>query len=147
MRVHTVRIETVLGGLVLLLACAAGSLAQTPADGAALPREATALEGLPQVQVETTQDSVTRTELQPNEAAKRPLAIQIRNGQFFWASRGDRPLTQTAWGEFTYLSSSTEPGQYVRIRRVKDRFTYVEHVDTERGSMTYWGELRIVLGK
>jgi hypothetical protein len=46
--------------------------------------------------------------------------------------------------EFTYLSS--DPGQYVRIARVNDRITYVEHVDTALGSITWWGELKIVLG-
>jgi hypothetical protein len=35
----------------------------------------------------------------------------------------------------------------VRIRQLRDKLTYVEHVDTDTGSVTYWGELRIVLGK
>ena len=52
----------------------------------------------------------------------------------------------TSSGEFTYLSSN-EPSRYVRVRRLNDRLTYIEHVDTALGSVTYWGELRIVIGK
>ena len=45
-----------------------------------------------------------------------------------------------------YLSS-TEPGRYVRIRRLNDRLAYVEHLDTTLGTVTYWGELRVVVGQ
>lgn len=60
-------------------------------------------------------------------------------------SAGDeRPLLVTASGEFVYLSSR-EPGKYVRVRRLDDRFTYLEHVDMPFGSVTFWGELRVDL--
>jgi len=52
----------------------------------------------------------------------------------------------TSSGEFTYLSSGESCG-YVRIRRLDDRLTYMEHVYTDLGSVRYWGELRIVSGK
>jgi len=35
----------------------------------------------------------------------------------------------------------------VRFRRLGERLSYVEHVDLDLGSVTYWGELRIVLDK
>jgi hypothetical protein len=78
--------------------------------------------------------------------AEHRLTIKAENGRYFWASRGNLPLTLSSSGEFTYLASS-EPGKYVRFRRVNDRITYVEHVDMAHGSVTYWGELRIVLGR
>ena len=74
------------------------------------------------------------------------MSIRIEDGGFYWSSRDNRRLALTSSGEFTYLSSS-EPGRYVRIRRLNDRLTYMEHVDTDLGSVTYWGELRIVFGK
>ena len=136
-----------IGPLVLLATLGSGIQAQdTPTGRVALPREATALEGLPQIRIDTAPDSATRRELDPAEAARSRLTIRIADGQFYWSSRGNRPLAQSTSGEFTYLSSA-EPGKYVRIRRVNDKLTYVEHVDTEFGSVTYWGELRVVLGK
>ena len=132
---------------MLLAALGWGVQAQeTTKGGIELPQEATALEGLPQIRIDTTRDSATRRELDPAEAAKNRLSVRIADGRFFWSSRGHRPLALTTSGEFTYLSSS-EPGRYVRIRRIHDRLTYLEHVDTEFGSVTYWGELRIVIGQ
>jgi hypothetical protein len=71
--------------------------------------------------------------------------IRIVDGQYYWASRDNRPLRLQSSGEFTYLSS--EPGQYIRFTRMNDRISYVEHVDLAHGSVTWWGELRIVVGK
>jgi hypothetical protein len=128
--------------VVLLLAETAGGQ-----DRPALvfPPGTTALEGTPTLRVDTTRDSTTRRQLDAAEAAGSRLRIQIRDGAFIWSSRDDRRLTASASGAFTYLSSN-EPGRYVRIQRLNDRLTYIEHVDTELGSVTYWGELRIVGG-
>ena len=136
-----------IGPVALLATLGSGIQAQdSPKGSIGLPQEATALEGLPRIRVDTTPDSATRRELDPAEAARSRLAIRIADGRFYWSSRDDRPLARSTAGEFVYLST-TEPGKYVRIRRVNDRLTYVEHVDTEFGSVTYWGELRVVLGK
>jgi hypothetical protein len=45
---------------------------------------------------------------------------------------------------YTHLSS-TEPGTYVRFTERGNRLLYVEHLDMPFGSVTFWGELRIVL--
>lgn len=129
--------------LLLTLACSASAQGARPI---VFPPNATALEGLPTVRVETTPEATTRRQLGSEEAAASRLSIQIKDGGFYWSSRDDRRLTLTAAGEFTYLSS-TEPGRYVRIRRLNDRLTYVEHLDTTLGSVTYWGELRVVVGQ
>jgi hypothetical protein len=115
-------------------------------DNLGLPHDATALEGLPRVRIDVTQNATTRRDLDPAEAAKNQLTIRIADGRFYWTSRGNRPLASTRSGEFTYLSTA-EPGRYVRIRRLNDKFTYVEYVDSDFGSVTYWGELRVVIGK
>lgn len=131
----------------MVLALSVPALAQDPGAGTAgIPANATALEGLPAVRVETTSEKATRRQLDGSEAAGHRLRVRIDKNGFYWSSRDNRRLSVTAAGAFTYLSSS-EPGNYVRIQRLKDRFTYVEHVDTDLGSVTYWGELRIVLGK
>ena len=128
--------------LLPLLTCSAAAQNVPPI----VPPNATALEGLPTVRVETTREATTRRQLDSRESAASRLRIQIKDGSFYWSSRDDRRLTLTASGEFTYLSS-TEPGRYVRIRRLNDRLTYVEHLDTTLGTVTYWGELRIVVGR
>jgi hypothetical protein len=136
-----------LGGLLLVVTLCAPAGAQDAQTGAArFPPDATALEGLPTVRVETTPEGTTRRQLDASEAARHRLSIRIADGRFYWSNRDNRRLALTSSGDFTYLSSS-EPGMHVRIRRLNDRLTYIEHVDTELGSVTYWGELRIVIGK
>jgi hypothetical protein len=79
------------------------------------------------------------------EASKERLTVTVVNGQFYWTSRGNRPLRLSLSRIFTYLSS--EPGQYIRLTRLDDKISYVEHVDLGLGNVTWWGELRIAVGK
>ena len=122
------------------------SQSRTPAENTPIPKNAIALEGVPSVRVDTTEEGGARRELDAAEAVKDSLKINIIDGKYYWASRSNRPLTLISSGEFTYLSS-TERGKYIRLRRLNDKISYVEHVDMARGSVTYWGEIRIVLGK
>jgi hypothetical protein len=110
-----------------------------------IPADAKVLEGIPTVRIDSREGKTTRRVLGKEEASKNPLTVNIVNGQFFWASRENRRLQLSSTGEFTYLSS--EPGKYIRIRRLNDRISYVEHVDMPFGQVTWWGELRIVSGK
>jgi hypothetical protein len=66
-----------------------------------IPKNATALEGVPEVRIDTMKDSATRRELDATEAAKSPLTIKIVDGRFYWAGREGTPLTVTSTGEFT----------------------------------------------
>jgi hypothetical protein len=70
------------------------------------------------------------------------LTIRVVDGQFYWTSRENRPLRLSQSGEFTYLAS--DPGRYIRFTRLDDQIGYVEHLDAAWGSVTWWGELRIV---
>jgi hypothetical protein len=128
-----------------LLTTAAG--AQTPAGetGLSLPAGTTRLEGLPRVRVDTSETTTRRHVLAPAEAAGDRLTIRVDGNRYFLGD-STRPLTVERAGAFVYLSS-TEPGKYIRVRRVNDRLTYVEHVDQGARSVTYWGELRVVLGR
>lgn len=111
-----------------------------------IPRTAT-LEGVPTVRIDSTDASTTRRVLTPAEAAKTPLTVGVRDGQYVWASRHNQPLRAYSSGAYTYLTSS-EPGRYIRLTRLNNTIAYVEHVDNkEFGSVTWWGELRIVLGR
>jgi hypothetical protein len=139
------RIVALLAAAMLDASAPAAQVPGPPTD-LIVPVNAQALEGLPQVRVDATRDTVVRRELDRAEAAKSRLTIQISNGRFYWGDRSGVPLTVTKSGSFTYLSS-TEPGRYIRIQEINDTLRYVEHVDMAFGSVTYWGELRVVLGK
>jgi hypothetical protein len=131
------------------IACLAAAASHSPGQEAAQPQKveipagAATLEGIPAVRIDSAEAGTTRRVLSAAEAAKARLAVTIVDGQYYWTNRGNRPLRLSSSGEFTYLSS--EPGQYIRITRVKDKISYVEHVDQAYGSVTWWGELRIVL--
>lgn len=116
-----------------------------PSQPVAIPADATALEGIPTVRVDSTREGTTRLVLGDAEAAKNRLAIRVVDGQFYWSSRENRPLRVQSTGEFTYLSA--EPGKYVRLTKLNDKISYVEHLDTAFGSVTWWGELRVVVGR
>jgi hypothetical protein len=119
---------------------------QAPHQAMNLPPNATALEGVPQVRIDVTQEGATRRELGAAEAARDHLTIRIVDGRLYWTTGEKRPLIVTSSRDFVYISS-TEPGRYVRVRRLNDTLKYVEHTDMPFGSVTFWGELRIVLDK
>ncbi|NOT28103.1 MAG: hypothetical protein HOP16_18625 [Acidobacteria bacterium] len=123
-----------------------GALSQesTPANGLGIPPAATVMEGTPTVRVDSSEGVTTRRLLDPAEAAKSRLQVSVVDGQYYWTSRENQPLRLASAGDFTYLSS--EPGRYIRFTRIKDRIAYVEHVDVALGSVTWWGELKIVTG-
>jgi hypothetical protein len=146
MDVHRRRLTRLASALCAVLVLLFGY----PANGqepraTVFPPNATALQGLPAVRVDTTPDAAVRRQLDAAEAAASRLRIGVTDGTFYWSSRDNRQLTLSRAGEFTYLSS-TAPGQYIRIRRLNDKLIYVEHVDSGFGSVTYWGELRVILG-
>ena len=97
------------------------------------------------MRIDSAEGTATRSILDAVEAAKARLTVRVTDGQFYWTTRGNRLLRVNTSGEFTYLSS--EPGQYIRFTRLNDKISYVEHVDLTSGSVTWFGELRIVLGK
>jgi hypothetical protein len=109
-----------------------------------IPAGATSLEGIPTVRIDSAEGTTTRRVLDPAEATRARLTVSVVDGQFFWTTRDNRLLHLNSSGEFTYLSS--EPGQYIRFTRLNDKISYVEHVDLASGSVTWFGELRIVVG-
>ena len=137
-------------GLVAAMVGAAALLApgitgQTDAIPATvrIPPGAIALEGIPAVRVDAAQDETTRRVLNQVESVNSRLVVEIVDGQYYWTSRDNRRLRLEASGPFTYLSS--EPGNYIRFTRVNDRLSYIEHVDVPTGSVTWWGELRVIV--
>jgi len=132
-------------GCLALGSSGAAQQAQTSGEKTVIPANASALEGVPAVRLDVKKDAAMRRQLDGDEAARQTLKIKVDNGRFFWATRENVPLTLTTAGEFTYLSA--EPGRYIRLRKVNDKIEYVEHVDREWESVTWWGELRVVLKK
>lgn len=137
-------IGVVIAGLALAVSSSLGQ-ETTQGQRVEIPEAATKLEGIPTVRIDAAEGSTTRRVLDARQAAKDRLTVSIVDGQFYWTSRGNRPLRVNSSGEFTYLSS--EPGRYIRFTRVNDKISYVEHVDSASGSVTWWGELRIAVGK
>lgn len=131
---------------IAVLTMASFGWAQAPDGRLLVPASASSLEGQPTIRLDVTIEGATRKALDRKQAASEALTIKIVDGRYYWTSRGDQPLTLISSGGFIYLMSS-EPGKYVRFKQINDRLTYVEHVDTDFGSVTYWGELRILLGK
>ena len=132
-------------GVAVLLAPPVLGQSQAPPAAVRIPPNAIALEGIPTVRVDAAQSGTTRHVLNAAESVKSRLLVKIIDGQYFWTSRDNRRLRLDASGPFTYLSS--EPGSYVKLTRINDKLTYVEHVDMPTGSVTWWGELQIVVGK
>jgi len=128
-----------------LIVTTGAAYAQEPkaAEVLGIPQDATLLEGLPDVRVEVTDQAVTRRLVAPEEAQKERLRVRVKDGNLF---SDDGPLTISESGGFTYLSS-TQPGRYVRLRRLNDRLLYAEHIDMGERSVTYWGELQVVIGR
>ena len=130
------------------LACVVWSVAaagqQPPPQPVEIPKSGT-LEGLPTVRIDSTEKGATRRVLTEAEAAKNRLSVRVANGLFYWTSRDNRPLRLDSTDGFMYLQD--KPGSYIKFTKVDDKITYVEHVDRGLESITYWGELRIVIGK
>ena len=97
------------------------------------------------MRVDATQQGANRRLLDAMEREKNKLTIQKVDGKYVWTSRDNKRLTLFNEGPFTYLSAA--PGQYIRFTRVNDRITYVEHIDSPIGTVTWYGELRVVLGR
>lgn len=133
-----------LAAVPLLVASAVLAQGSGDRSGVIFPANVQALEGLPEVRVEARKDRVDRRTLGAAESATSRLTITIADGQFYWGAQTGTPLTVTTAGSFTYLLS-TEPGRYIRIQELNHRLSYVEHVDMPFGSVTFWGELRVVL--
>jgi hypothetical protein len=137
--------------IALVLAVSVLLAPGVPAQGGAepatvqIPANAIALEGIPTVRVDAEERDTTRRVLSQNEVTTSRLMVNIVDGKYYWTSRDNRPLRLDTSGPFTYLSS--DPGQYIRFTRINDKVAYVEHVDMPLGSVTWWGELEIILRK
>ena len=134
-----------LAGCLAFGSAGAAQQTQTTGEKTVIPPNASALEGVPAVRLDAKKDGALRRALDGDEAAKQALKVRVVDGKYFWATRENVPLTLTTAGEFTYLTA--EPGQYIRLRKVNNKIEYVEHVDKEWESVTWWGEMRVVLKK
>jgi hypothetical protein len=141
------RFITLLSSAALVLLSAGVRAQSNPQNSSVtIPQDTIALSGTPTIRVDTTSDTTKRRRLTSKEAGQQRLMVKVIDGRYFWANRENQPLKLETSGEFTYLSSG-DPGQYIKLRRINDRISYVEHLDVGSGSVTYWGELRIELGK
>ena len=141
-------VRTVATAMSVLCLAASDSSGQGSAEPqpVEIPATATVLEGIPTVRVDTAEGGVAaRHVLSESEAEQSRLTVGLDDDQYRWTSRENRTLQKFEIGAYTYLSS--DPGHYIRFTRLNDRIAYEEHVDSPFGSTTWWGELRIVVGK
>jgi hypothetical protein len=137
-----------IAALAFVLAGPGGGVSNAFPQEAAQPRSvqipagAVTLEGIPTVRIDSAEQGATRRVLGETEARRDRLTVSQVNGKYYWTSRENKLLQLNSSGPYTYLSS--EPGRYIRFTRINDRISYVEHVDSALGSVTWWGELRIV---
>ena len=132
--------------IVLGVLTALPSAAQSTQPTLDLPAATVRLDGLPRIELETTERAASRRLLAPDAVQAQRLVIRVEQNRYFWGA-DRRPLTVQQSGEFIYLSSSSEPGKYIRVQKINDRLSYVAHLDQGRRSVTYWGEFRVVLGR
>jgi len=142
---HVVRLQWCLSACALLLCFAASTHSQDLPDSVVIPRAATALEGIPTVLISSDGDTTEKQSLSGTEATKNRLLITVVNGQFYWASRGNRPLQLLGSGAFTYLYEG--PGAYIKFTKLGNKILYMEHANISLSTLTYWGELKIITGK
>jgi hypothetical protein len=135
-------VAAALGVAALLATAVVGQTVAMPVS-VQIPPDAIALEGVPTARVDSMDSASTRRMLSETEAVKSQLVVKIVNGQYYWTSRDNHRLRLEASGPFTYLSS--EPGNYIRFTRINHRVSYVEHVNMPTGSVTWEGELRVIL--
>src|SRR5579864_7837495 len=57
-----------------------------------IPANATSLEGIPTVRIDSAEGMASRRSLDAAEAAKAGLTVRVVDGQFYWTTRGDRLL-------------------------------------------------------
>ena len=137
-------IGVVMGGLVLAVATSPGQESPGP-QRVEIPATATVLKGIPTVRIDSAEGGTTRRVLSASEAARSRLTVGLVDGRYYWTSRENRLLQRSSSGEFTYLAS--DPGHYIRFTRLNDKISYAEHIDRPSGSVTWWGELSIVVGR
>ncbi len=138
--------------LVVATLCTIAATATLSAQKAAqpqpveLPTGTLTLEGVPRVRIDDTETGSRRHVLDRKEADRHQFSIQVKDGQFFRGGTANQPpLKVEAQGAYTYLSA--KPGSYIRFTRMNDRIAYVEHLEEGQNHVTFWGELRIVIGK
>jgi len=110
-----------------------------------IPAAATALEGLPTSLVSSDENGTEKRVLNTGEATKNRLLVTVVNGNFYWASRGNRQLQMHQSGAFTYLCEG--PGAYIKFTRIGSKFVYMEHANILLSTLTYWGEMKIITGR
>ena len=116
----------------LLLAAVAGSALDAQDEG---------FTGIPLVRVDADGNEAKRTELSEAAGEKYACRVVRKGRRFVWANRGDRELTRTVQGDWTYYVSAEGSGYVKVLTGVEGQpFDYLEHVTGEFKTVTYWGK-------
>lgn len=108
--------------------------------------------GIPNKKIEIQENSVLTTQLFKNEALEYKVIISIKDGKYFWESRGNVELKKIESGVYeTYIA--TNGSGYIRVLKKTMRdlykkmteedkeknYLYSEHLVNQLGSITYIG--------
>ena|SRR5688572_2762365 len=97
--------------------------------------------GTPLVRLDADGTENKRTELSELAGEKYACRITRKGRRYVWASRGDRELTRTVSGDWTYYVSPEGSGYVKVLNGVEGQpFDYLEHVTGEFKTVTYWGK-------
>src|SRR6476659_9775073 len=100
--------------------------------------------GTPSLRVHSTFEHDERQTLTGDASDKSECVIVQRGKKYFWASRGNEPMTRIDSQQFTYFVHTGGAG-YVKIftgvRDPNSQAEYIEHINQEGFEVvTYWGK-------
>jgi hypothetical protein len=92
--------------------------------------------GFPVSKIESNQNQTKRYELTKNQTKEYQVVISEFEGRFYWESRNKLELIKTISGIYTNYVSPTGSG-YIKVSTLDN--TYLEHINSGLGTITYWG--------
>ena len=92
--------------------------------------------GFPVSKIESNQNQTKRYELTKNQTKEYQVVISEFEGRFYWESRNKVELIKTISGIYTNYVSPTGSG-YIKVSTLDN--TYLEHINSGLGTITYWG--------
>ena len=92
--------------------------------------------GFPVSKIESNQNQTKRYELTKKQTKEYQVVISEFEGRFYWESRNKVELIKTISGIYTNYVSPTGSG-YIKVSTLDN--TYLEHINSGLGTITYWG--------
>jgi len=99
----------------------------------------TTIIGTPKAKVETHADSTKRSKLNAQQGVEYHMEIVRQGGEFIWISREGKTLTHSISGAYDNFVNPEGAG-YVKVMMLQGECEYMEHVNLQLSTITYYGE-------